>query len=337
MLHLALKIILAFVITDKYSKQPPEIEVKMEEVEEVQIEEPPPVEEPEPIVEPEESVTNPTLTTIAIENVETNDTALDDVSDEEPSTEDDSEIEAVSDVTLSASAFASPSLFGGRSAAGRASAVSAFGGSKVGQQALGKALWWLKKVQNPDGSWGKNQKSSMTSLAVLTFLAHGETTLSKDFGKTVQQGIEWLCKIVEGSNVKFIHQNGYSNSSRSVYSHGLVAYALSEATAMIGASQIEAAMNQAIKLVVNKQHPNGGYHYSYKNNGPSNLSNASYNYQALKAAYAAGSDVPGLKKAIDKAIAHMQEYAKENVFYYKTDVSNPRGPSMRAVGVLCLQ
>ena len=30
--HLALIIILAFVITDKYSKQPPEIEVKMEEV-----------------------------------------------------------------------------------------------------------------------------------------------------------------------------------------------------------------------------------------------------------------------------------------------------------------
>ncbi|MCH2208774.1 MAG: terpene cyclase/mutase family protein [Lentisphaerales bacterium] len=335
--HVALIIILAIVITDKYKAEPAEIEVKIEEIEEVEIEEPPPIEEPVPEEVEKTDVTDPVLTTVAIETVETNDAALEDVSDEEPSTEDDSEIEAVSDVTLSASAFASPSLFGGRSAAGRASAVSAFGGSKVGQQALGKALWWLKKVQNPDGSWGKNQKSSMTSLAVLTFLAHGETTLSKDFGKTVQQGIEWLCKIVEGSNGKIIHQNGYSNSSRSVYSHGLVAYALSEATAMIGASQIEAAMNQAIKLVVNKQHPNGGYHYSYKNNGPSNLSNASYNYQALKAAYAAGSDVPGLKKAIDKAIAHMQEYAKENVFYYKTDVSNPRGPSMRAVGVLCLQ
>ena len=335
--HVVLIIALAIMITDQYKPEAADIEVKIQEIEEVQIEEPPPVEQPEPEEVETTDVTDPVLTTVAIETVETNDAALEDVSDEEPSTADDSDVEAVSDVTLSASAFASPSLFGGRSAAGRASAVSAFGGSKVGQQTLLKALWWLKKVQNPDGSWGKNQKSSMTSLAVLTFLAHGETTLSKDFGKTVQSGIEWLCKIVEGSNGKIIHQNSYSNSSRSVYSHGLVAYALSEATAMIGASQIESAMNQAIKLVVEKQHPNGGYHYSYKNDGPSNLSNASYNYQALKAAYAAGSDVPGLKEAIDKAVAHMQKFAKEDVFYYKTDNKHPRGPSMRAVGVLCLQ
>ena len=30
---------------------------------------------------------------------------------------------------------------------------------------------------------------------------------------------------------------------------------------MIGASQIEAAMNDAIQLVVDKQQPNGGYFY----------------------------------------------------------------------------
>ena len=198
--HLALIIILALVITDKYSKQPPEIEVKMEEVEEVQIEEPPPVEEPEPIVEPEENVTSPTLTTIAIENVETNDTALDDVNDEEPSTEDDSTVDAVSDIVVSPSAFASPNVFGGRSAAGRAGAVSKFGGTKAGQASLLKALWWLAKVQNPDGSWGSKSKPGLTGLALLTFLAHGETHLSKDFGKTVKSAIQWLVndKITKG-------------------------------------------------------------------------------------------------------------------------------------------
>lgn len=149
--HIALVIVLAVLITDKYQQEPTEIEVKMEEVEEVKIEEPPPIEEPIPEVEQTEDVTNPVLTTVAIENVDTNDVALEDVSDEAPSTEDDSTIEAVSDVVVSPSAFASPSVFGGRSAAGRASAVSQFGGSQVGQQALLKALWWLAKVQNPDG------------------------------------------------------------------------------------------------------------------------------------------------------------------------------------------
>jgi hypothetical protein len=132
--------------------------------------------------------------------------------------------------------------------------------------------------------------------------------------------------------------NAYKGKGRNVYSHALVAYALSEATAMIGASQIEAAMNDAIKLVVDRQQSNGGYFYDYdKKNKDSNLSNASYNYQALKAAYAAGSDVSGLKEAIDKAIAHMQDKATETGFYYRLTGNNDRGPSMRAVGVLCLQ
>ena len=67
--------------------------------------------------------------------------------DEAPSTEDDPTVEAVSDVTVSPSAFASPNVFGGRSASGRSSAVSKFGGSKVGQERLLKALYWLKKFK----------------------------------------------------------------------------------------------------------------------------------------------------------------------------------------------
>lgn len=102
---------------------------------------------------------------------------------------------------------------------------------------------------------------------------------------------------------------------------------------MIGASQIEEAMNAALEFLVKNQHPNCGYFYAYKNRGPSNLSNASYNYQALKVGYAAGSTVPGLKKVIDKAIKHMQDFAKENVFYYRSDKSDPRSSSVRAVFV----
>ena len=134
------------------------------------------------------------MTTVALENVETIDAALEDVSDEAPSTEDDSAVEAVSDVTVSPSAFASPSVFGGRSAAGRASSVSKFGGTRVGQEKLLKALYWLKKVQNPNGSWaqGVGTMQAMTGLALLTFLAHGETPTSKEFGTTVRKAMEWL-------------------------------------------------------------------------------------------------------------------------------------------------
>ena len=102
--------------------------------------------------------------------------------------------EAVSDVVVSPSAFASPSVFGGRSAAGRASAVSQFGGSQVGQQALLKALWWLAKSSKSRWLLGKvsGVQPAMTGLALLTFLAHGETQTSRNFGKTVQIAMQWL-------------------------------------------------------------------------------------------------------------------------------------------------
>ena len=61
---------------------------------------------------------------------------------------------------------------------------------------------------------------------------------------------------------------------------------------------IEDAMNKAIRVVIDGQNPNGGYWYNYATKGPTNLSNASFNYQALKAAYTAGSDANGLKAAI---------------------------------------
>ena len=192
--HIVLIIVLAILITDKVKEEPvAEIEVVMEQIEEVEIE-PPPIEQPEPEEIDTTETTNPILTTVAVENVETNDQALEDTNDEAPSTDDNMMNEAVSDVVISPSAFASPTVYGGRSAAGRASAVSQFGGSKAGQDALLKALWWLAKVQNPDGSWGQKHKAGLTGLALLTFLAYGETQTSKHFGKTVKTAIMWLAR-----------------------------------------------------------------------------------------------------------------------------------------------
>ena len=143
--HLILIIVLALVIKDKYKPEVAEIEVSMEEVEEVQIEEPPPIEEPIPEEIETTDATEPVLTTVTIENAETEEAALEDVNDEAPSTEDDSTVEAVSDVTVSPSAFASPAVFGGRGAAGRASAVSKFGGSRVGQERVIESTLLVKK------------------------------------------------------------------------------------------------------------------------------------------------------------------------------------------------
>ena len=330
--HIALIIILAVLITDTYKEDVPEIEVKMEQVEEVQIEEPPPIEEPVPEEVEETTTTDPVLTTVAIENVETDDAALEDVNDDAPSTDDDSTVEAVSDITVSPSAFASPTVFGGRSSAGRASATSKFGGSLVGQEKLLKALYWLKKVQSPNGSWGKSNQQAMTGLALLTFLAYGETPSSKEFGTTVRKAMEWI------SNDKPNKNQGRG------YGHAIKTYAIAEAYAMTGVSILEDAMNKCIRLVIDGQQKSGCFTYNYNlnENEKQDLSVAGWNYQALKAAYGAGCEEKGLTNAIFKSVVWLKKHGggndEGNGFPYNT-VSNPVGKkhTMRAVGVLCLQ
>ncbi|MCM8539600.1 MAG: hypothetical protein NE328_04945 [Lentisphaeraceae bacterium] len=325
--HVLLIIVLAIFITDKVKEPIAEIEVVMEEIEEVEIE-PPPVEQPEPEdVEPEET-TNPTLTTVAIENVETNDEALEDTNDEAPSTDDSMADQAVSDVVVSPSAFASPSVYGGRSASGRASAVSKFGGNKVGQAALLKALWWLAKVQNPNGSWGSSNQQAFTGLALLTFLAHGETPTSKHFGKTVKKAMQWL----SNDPMKKNHGNGYG--------HAIKTYALAEAYAMTGVSMLEAAMNKGIRIVIDGQQEKGCFTYSYGPGPKQDLSVAGWNFQALKAAYGAGCEEKGLQEAIYKAIEWLK-IAGDTEKGFPYDLTKQENGSdkhtMRAVGCLCLQ
>jgi hypothetical protein len=330
--HVILIIILAIFITDKVKEPVADIEVTMEEIEEIEIEEPPPVEEPEP-EEVEDDVTNPVLTTVAVENVDTNDTALEDTNDDAPSTDDNMTDNVVSDVIVSPSAFASPSVYGGRSAAGRASSVSNFGGNRAGQDKLMKALWWLAKVQNPDGSWGKGKGTvaAMTGLALLTFLAHGETPTSKHFGTTVKKAMQWL--VADPVDTKSSHG----------YPHAIKTYALAEAYAMTGVSMLEDKMNVCVKVLIDGQQNGGNYNYNYnKDEGRQDLSFAGWNYQALKAAYGAGCEEPGLPEAIYKAIAWLKNNSSgSNQFPYSTSNNTPRGGkakhTMRAVGVLCLQ
>ena len=57
----------------------------------------------------------------------------------------------------------------------------------------------------------------------------------------------------------------------------------------------------------------------------------------MKAAKVAGCDVSELPGAIEKSVAHMKKFATDTGFYYRLENNQKRDPSMRAVGVLCMQ
>lgn len=329
--HILLIILLAIFITDKIKEPVAEIEVTMQEVEEIELE-PPVIDEPElEKIEETDETADPVVTTIQVDNVDTNDSALDNTNDDAPSTDDNMAEQAVSDVVVSVSAFASPSVFGGRSAAGRASAIAKFGANKKGQDSLIKALWWLAKVQKPDGSWGTTAKPAFTGLALLTFLAHGETPTSKHFGTTVKKAMQWLVNDPINTNMN----NGYP--------HAIKTYAIAEAYAMTGVSMLGDKMNKCVRVLIDGQQDGGSYNYKYnRNQERQDLSFAGWNYQALKAAYGAGCEEKGLNEAIYKAIEWLKNNSVDDAkFPYSTKNNEPSTAkskhTMRAVGVLCLQ
>ena len=328
--HILLVILLAIFITDKIKEPIAEIEVTMETIDDIELD-PIVVEEPELEKVEVDETTTPVITTVKVEAEDSSDNALEDTSDEAPSTDDNMPDQAVSDIVVSPSAFASPKVFGGRSASGRASAMDKFGADKIGQDKLLKALWWLAKVQKPDGSWGTAGKPAFTGLALLTFLAHGETPTSKHFGVTVKKAMQWLVN----DPINTTMSNGYP--------HAIKTYALAEAYAMTGVSMLADKMNKSVRVLIDGQQEGGSYNYKYNTNQErQDLSFAGWNYQALKAAYGAGCEEKGLQEAIYKAIDWLKNNSADDAkFPYSTKNNDPSTAkskhTMRAVGVLCLQ
>src|SRR6185369_16910966 len=79
--------------------------------------------------------------------------------------------------------------FGGKD---RELAKQKMGMKEKSETAVVKGLRWLKEHQNEDGSWSAQFSPSMTGLALLAFLGHGELPQSPDFGPTVKKGVDWI-------------------------------------------------------------------------------------------------------------------------------------------------
>ena len=335
-LHIILLVICAtfFVGTPLQKNESVEITPTVEDA--PQEEPPPPPPPPEvPPPEPTEVIPHdPNVTSVETPDAADLIGAIDDVSDEPPSTEDNAETDLVNDIKPSASNLLSSKMFGGRSSAGRRGALATYGGSSSAQLALDKSLNWLAKVQNPDGSWGSKKPypsypSALTGLALMVFLARGETPKSKRYGKTVSTAITWLIN---------------DPIKKEPYSHAIKTYSLCEAYAMTGNYALKDTIVTMVEVIIKGQQEIGGFHYSYNRDSSlkQDLSVGSWNYQALKAAHTANIPAEGLDKAISKSIQYLKGLAgnsnKGDGFPYDV-VQTPtmNHYTTRAGGVLALQ
>jgi hypothetical protein len=210
----------------------------------------------------------------------------------------------------------------------RGAQLARFGGDKATEEAVMRALRWLKKNQQSNGSW-KGQGIAMTGLAILTFLAHGEKPGdSEEFGPTVQKALEYLISQAT-PNGRFKGCDGHE------YALPIATYAICEAYGMTMNPNVKEVAEKSLATIIAGQHPSGGWDYNVKQTDRDDTSYMGWCAQALKAGKMANLQVEGLDKASKLAIRGFKKNAGASGGFGYVSPSGNSG--MTAVGTLCMQ
>ncbi len=232
-------------------------------------------------------------------------------------------------------------------------------GDAATEAAVMKALRWLKATQSPDGSWGTRpefglkkgmDKAAGAGFAILTFLAHGETPASKEFGPTVQKALDYLINsvyVVKGKdgkpakdpngNTPYIRMSGAGGSE---YGFLIGTYALCEAYGMTKNPNAREAAEKTLGRIISGQTATGGWNYNMARitkDGPDDISFGGWAMQALKAGKMAGIHLPGMEECVKKAVNCLKKrnYSEKAGFVYRA-TTNHKGGTGGLAGVGCL-
>lgn len=232
-------------------------------------------------------------------------------------------------------------------------------GDAATEAAVMKALRWLKATQAPDGSWGTKpefglkkgmDKAAGAGFAILTYLAHGETPASKEFGPTVQKALDYLINsvyVVKDKNGKLAKDpNGntpyirMSGADGSEYGFLIGTYALCEAYGMTKNPNAREAAEKTLGRIISGQTATGGWNYNMARvtkDGPDDISFGGWAMQAIKAGKMAGIHLPGMEECIKKAVNCLKKrnYSEKAGFVYRA-TTNHKGGTGGLAGVGCL-
>ena len=212
------------------------------------------------------------------------------------------------------------------------------GGTDQTEYAVLLALEWLKKHQNPDGSWGDGGvKPALTGLALLCFLGHGEDHLSEKYGEVVRAAIDWI--------VDQQDEQGYFADPHRGYQHGIVSYAIAEAYGLCQLEDLLPVVDKAIQRIIEGQTVAGGWVYRYApdvNGRTMDMSVSGWQIQALKAAHSAGLRYSDhrLETAMAKSVGFLENSfspTNETFGYNGRGAAWEQEYAMTATGTLCME
>ena len=227
----------------------------------------------------------------------------------------------------------------------RLAQIQKFGGDPKSEKAVIDALRFLKNTQNEDGSWVTGQKVGMTGLALLTFLGHGETAQSEEFGETVLTAMYYLVDISQKNNGKLAAD---FKGDHWCYEHAIAVYALAEAYLLCVKSfgenieGLKDAVQTAGQFMINSQHKDGGWDYAYSKDSVrgGDVSITTWHMLALKALKDTGLDFKNLEKSSRLGLDYIERMQLPSgaIGYLEPQlISGQDGTTLAAAGGLCFQ
>lgn len=217
------------------------------------------------------------------------------------------------------------------------------GGTPGCEDAVVRALQWLKANQNPDGSWGGSNKVAMTGLALLSYFGHCENPASAEFGESCLRGITFLVN-------SGLRDDGRLATNLSAnhwpYEHAIATYALAEAVTFCRGIRFDVPSladitTKAGQLIIDNQHENGGWAYLYaKSAGHTDVSITGWQIQALKACSHTGIRFRGMNGCVSEGLAYIRDRQNDEGGYGYTGKEAAGGLSycsLSGVGMLCQQ
>ena len=226
----------------------------------------------------------------------------------------------------------------------RARMVEEGGGNADTEAAVDSALDWIMRHQLKDGSWSfdlskcgrcrgecsgskeRDDRCAATSLALLPFLARGETHQRGPNRKMIKAGLVFLGKAIESEKGKAYGSRG------SLYSQGLATLALTESYVLTRDPRLKRHMNMAVDFIVDAQDPIGGG-WRYQPKQPGDTSVTGWQVAALANANAARITVPPETFKLASVFLDSVQADDGRLYGYR-DRTTPT-TARNAIGLLC--
>ena len=201
-----------------------------------------------------------------------------------------------------------PNVYRLRVAPNRPSVAQSRGGTAETEAAVKAALKWLADNQDADGRWnprthaggketkvlgrdrlgaGSHADSAVTGLALLAFLASGNTHLDGPYSEDVRRGLEYLLRVQAADG----NLGGDAAAFEFMYSHAMAACALSEAYGMTHDVRLREPVRRAVAYTIAAQDPTSGG-WRYRPGDAGDTSQLGWQLMTLKSAELAGIAIP---------------------------------------------